>query len=118
MTEIEDTLKNGTPAEKKDVLYELRSNLTLKEKKLNISNRKSINAFAECILRAKLENKAFEPKNTFPDLIDKDSKEKTEVFASVIPTLLPLLVAFRTLNWTSIKSELQFSDILNLKQLA
>jgi len=31
---------------------------------------------------------------------------------------LPLLDAFRTLNWTSIKDELQFSNIINWKQLA
>jgi len=58
------------------------------EKNLNITNRKSINAFGECILRAKSKNKAFEPKNNFPSFTNKSSKEKTEVFASVIPTLL------------------------------
>ncbi|MFH1365913.1 MAG: recombinase family protein [Patescibacteria group bacterium] len=88
MTEIENTLKNGTQAEKKDVLFELRSNLTVSEKNLIVSNRKSINEFANCILRAKLENKSFEPKNNFPTLTGKSSKEKTEVFASVIPILL------------------------------
>lgn len=62
MTEIEDILKSGTPTEKKDVLFELRSNLTVREKNLNITNRKSINAFGDCILRAKSENKAFEPR--------------------------------------------------------
>ncbi|MFA6076596.1 MAG: recombinase family protein [Candidatus Paceibacterota bacterium] len=88
MTEIEDTLKNGTPAEKKELFYELRSNLTVSEKNLIVINRKSINAFAECILRAKSENRAFEPRNNFPSFTNKSSKEKTEVFASVIPTLL------------------------------
>lgn len=118
MTETEDTLKNGTLTEKRDLFYELRSNLTVSDKNLIVSNRKSINEFANCILRARSENPAFEPRNIFSTLLDKSSKEKPEVFASVIPILLPLLVAFRTLNWTSIKSELQFSDILNIKQLA
>jgi len=88
MTEIEDILKNGSTVEKKDVLFELRSNLTVREKNLNITNRKSINVFGECILRAKSENQAFEPKNNFPTFTNKSSNEKTEVFASVIPTLL------------------------------
>lgn len=88
MTEIEDTLKNGTLMEKKDLFYELRSNLTINEKNLIVSNRKSINEFANCILRARSENPAFEPKNIYSTLVNKNSKEKTEVFTSVIPILL------------------------------
>ena len=34
-----------------------------------------------------------------------------------LPTGLPLLDVFRTLNWSSIKSELQFSGILNAMPL-
>lgn len=89
MSEIEDILKNGISADKKEALYELRSNLTVKDKNLCVSNRKSINMFAECILRARSENNAFEPKNIFFTKETKGSKRKTEVFSSVIPTLLP-----------------------------
>jgi site-specific DNA recombinase len=88
MTEIEDILKNGTPSEKKDVLFELRSNLAIKEKNVSISNRKSINAFSNIILCAKKKNEAFEPKNSISTLITKGSKEKTEEFSSVYPILL------------------------------
>lgn len=80
MAEMEDILKNGTSADKKDALYELRSNLTVKGKNLSISNRKSINTFAEYILRARSENPSFEPKKI----------SKTQMQKYGFKTLLPM----------------------------
>ena len=73
--------------EKKDVLFELRSNLTVREKNLNITNRKSINAFGECILRAKSENEAFEPKKFIPSRVQKT--KYTSVFKVINNKLEP-----------------------------
>jgi type III restriction enzyme len=59
---------------KKKVFYELRTNLTIKDRNLIVCNKKSINVFAEYVLQAKLENPSFEPKNNISML---DKKEKT-----------------------------------------
>lgn len=75
MSEMEDILKNGTPADKKDALYELRSNLTVKGKNLIISNRKSIDTFGEYILRARSENPAFEPKKIGKSQLQKEKNK-------------------------------------------
>ena len=88
MTELEEILKNGTPTDKKNALYELRSNLTVSEKNLIVSNRKSINEFANCILRAKLKNRAFEPKKSFFILTNQGLKRFTRGFSSSFPILL------------------------------
>ena len=64
----------------------------------------------EGIKRAKAETPEFEPKNF---LAIQHSKEKTGMFLPVFSTMLPWLNTFRTLNWGIVKSELQFSGILN-----
>jgi hypothetical protein len=48
---------------------------------VQITNKKSIEIFKKYLLLARTENKAFEPKNS------EAYKDKTEVFASVCPTL-------------------------------
>lgn len=83
MAEIINTLENGSTQEKKEVLYDFGSNLIVKDKIVSVYNKKSIEKFSEFLEMAKSKNKAFEPKTSLA------TKEKTEVFASVIPTLLP-----------------------------
>ena len=83
MSEISLIIKNGTIEQKKDLLHTFGSNLTILEKKLTVINKKSIEVFKSCLLMARTENKTFEPENTLAN------KDKTEVFASVCPTLLP-----------------------------
>lgn len=82
MSEILDILKNGTIEDKKSVLYEFGSNLTLTGKKVSITNTKSIQKFVDALHKAKAINARFEPKNTLAGY------DKTEVFASVRTTLL------------------------------
>jgi hypothetical protein len=83
LSEVLLIIKNGTVEQKKDLLHAFGSNLTVSAKKLTVINKKSIEAFKNFLLRARSENKAFEPENSEAD------KDKTEVFASVCPTLLP-----------------------------
>ncbi len=83
MTEIIEILKNGTVEEKKNVFYTLRSNLTFRGKKVHILHKKWLSKFIEILESSKKKNRAFEPAKTRAD------KDKTEVFASVCPTLLP-----------------------------
>lgn len=82
MVEIADIFKNGGYEEKTDALSELGSNLTLKDKILNVRNKKLIEILENGLFEAREINKAFEPRNSEAD------KDKTEVFASVCPTLL------------------------------
>lgn len=82
MVEIADIFKNGGYEEKTDALSELGSNLTLKDKILNVRNKKLIEILENGLFEAREINKAFEPRNSEAD------KDKTEVFTSVCPTLL------------------------------
>ncbi|MBU4579678.1 hypothetical protein KKB43_01540, partial [Patescibacteria group bacterium] len=82
MTEVIDTIKTGTLEEKKNVFYTFRSNLKFSGKKVDVLHTKWVSKFIEVLNSAKELNRAFEPRKTLAD------KEKTEVFASVIPTLL------------------------------
>lgn len=88
---------------------ELDSNLTLKDKMLNVRNKKLIEILENGLFEAREINKAFEPRNSEAD------KDKTEVFASVCPTLLPLADKFRTADWIQFERELQFSGLLELQ---
>ncbi len=65
------------------MLSEIGSNLTLKEKKLNVYNTGMCGKIINGLLAAKRENPKFEPR------FSEANKDKTEVFASVCPTLLP-----------------------------
>ena len=82
MSEIVDIVEKGSPIQKKEVLSTFGSNLIVKDKIVSVYNKKSIEKFSEFLKIAKSENEAFEPKTSLA------TKEKTEVFASVIPTLL------------------------------
>ena len=79
---LDEIFKNGSIDEKKDALSEIGSNLILKDKKLSITNKKIYEAIMSGLLTAKMKNKKFEPENS------EANKDKTEVFASVCPTLL------------------------------
>lgn len=79
---VAKVFENGSPEEKQEILSETGSNLTLKEKKLNVSNAKLYAAIVRGLLTAKAENERFEPENC---LVDKD---ETDTFVSVRPTLL------------------------------
>lgn len=81
MSEISSLIQNGSVEQKKELLFALGSNLTVLDKKVSVINKKSIEAFKSFLILARAENKAFEPANTPAD------KDKTEVFASVCPTL-------------------------------
>jgi len=83
MSEVRSIIQTGTVEQKRDLLHAFGSNLTISVKKLTVTNKKSIEAFKSYLLLARAENKAFEPENSEAD------KDKTEVFASVCPNLLP-----------------------------
>lgn len=82
MSEIMNTLENGSRSERKSILMDFGSNLTLNNGIVSIFNAKEVEVFADCLKKARGENPRFEPKNSLAD------KEKTDVFTSVIPTLL------------------------------
>jgi len=76
--------------EKQEALSVLGSNITLKDKKLNVINAEIFSVIQKGLLEAKSKNRAFEPKKY------QANKGETEVFASVIPALLPRLHIYRT----------------------
>lgn len=82
MPRILDILQNGSKKDKKDVLLEFGSNLTFNAGKVSICNAKEIQMFVDGLNCLKSENPLFEPKTCLAD------KDKTEVFASVRPSLL------------------------------
>lgn len=100
--------------EKREALSILGSNLTLKDKKLSVTNNIYVEAIAKGLSEAREINPAFEPKNCEAD------KDKTEVFASVCPTLLEWRGAFRTFDWISIypNAEYHLNTINSLIALA
>ena len=79
---IAETFRNGEFEEKIEALSETCSNLTLKDKKLNITNENLFSIIINGLLEAKTKNIMFEPENCEAD------KDETEVFASVCPTML------------------------------
>ena len=83
MTDALAILENGSFEARRGLLTEIGSNLTLKGKKLDISLAKEVELFRTSLKQAVIINPQFEPKTTLAD------KDKTEVFASVCPTLLP-----------------------------
>ncbi len=74
--------ENGTTEAKKETLSEIGSNLTLKEKKLSVSNTNLYSLIIKTLLQAKTKNPRFEP-----DKIE-DLSSRNEVFADICPTLL------------------------------
>ena len=107
---IQEIINSDDFNEKRNLLAKLGSNLVWNEEKLNVYSRKSIEKLVEGIKCIKSEFPEFEPKKY---AMAQGEKEKTEPNDPVFSKMLPLLDTFRTLNWTSIKSELQFSGILD-----
>src|SRR3989344_4424418 len=83
LTEFVGIMKSDDVQAKREVLSRLGSNLVWDEKKLSILNVKWVNVLVDGLKEAKRINSEFEPKNSLAD------KDKTEVFASVRPSLLP-----------------------------
>ncbi len=79
---IRKTFKKGGFKEKTAALKEVCSNLKLNGKKVDFQEQKEFSIIMSGLLRAKEKNKAFEPTKY------EENKDKTEVFASVCPTLL------------------------------
>jgi len=79
---VAEIFENGTTEAKKEALSELGSNLTLKEKKLNVYNANLYSIIINGLLSAKAINAGFEPRKC------EVNKGKTEAFTSVCPTLL------------------------------
>jgi site-specific DNA recombinase len=79
---IDEIFKNGSPQEKKELMLEIGSNLTIKAKKLDVYNTGVYAKIINGLLTAKAENPSFEPEKS------SANKDKTEVFSSVCPTLL------------------------------
>lgn len=98
MSEVLLIIKNGTIEQKIDLLFAFGSNLTISDKKVTVTNKKSIEAFKKCLLLARAENKSFEPKTTLANACKiNTNNDKTEVFASVCPTLLRTVNSVRTI---------------------
>lgn len=79
---VENIFRKGDTETKKSAIFEIGSNLTLKEKKLNVSNVKIYAIIEKGLLAARVENPAFEPE------FCQANKDKTDTFVSVCPTLL------------------------------
>lgn len=79
---IEEVFKTGTVQEKKDTLSEIGSNLTLKDKKLNVYNTGMYKEIIDGLLTARTKNSRFEPEKI------QDTSSRNSVFADVCPTLL------------------------------
>ena len=93
---------------KRLVLSRLGSNLIWNEEKVSIINTKWVGVLINGLREAKRKNPQFETKNII------DTSDSNEDFALVRPNLLPLLDTFRTLNWTTIKQEFEFSMFFNI----
>lgn len=79
---LSKVFEGGSYREKQEVLAEIVSNLTLKEKKPSVYFKNEFAILMGGLKVAKEKNSAFEPAKSLAD------KDKTEVFASVRPTLL------------------------------
>lgn len=89
---IAEAIRTGGFDEKRDALNETCSNLTLQGKKLEFQGEELFSILMNGLFESKKINEAFEPAFWQP------TKGKTEVFASVCPTLLPLVDMFHHLN--------------------
>ncbi len=80
---VGEIFKNGTVKEKKETLAELASNLTLKDKKLNVTNAKIYEVIIKCLTQVKAENPSFEPK------FCQATQGQNGDFETLCPALLP-----------------------------
>lgn len=79
---IAEIFRNGKFEEKSEALSETNSNLTLKDKKLNITNDNLFSIIINGLLEEKAKNPQFEPRNI------TDTSEQNESFRSSYKTLL------------------------------
>ncbi len=79
---ISKVFENGTVLEKKEALTETGSNLTIKDKKVSVSNAKIYSAIIKGLLEAKAKNPRFEPDK----IVDLSSSNSD--FSPSITTLL------------------------------
>ncbi|MEI7720240.1 MAG: hypothetical protein WCI89_03475 [bacterium] len=87
---IDDIFRSGTVQEKKEMMLEIQSNLTISGKKLNVYNTGVYKKIIDGLLSAKAINSAFEPEKY------EASKGRNDVFDTVCPTLLRMLNDIRT----------------------
>lgn len=72
------------------MLSEIGSNLTIKDKKLNVINGKLVETITRFLLTSRKENPSFEPE------FYQSNKGETEAFAPVFSTLLRTIESIRT----------------------
>lgn len=91
---VSKVFESGTYEEKKEALSALGSNLTVKDKKLSITNKELLVVISKGLLEARAKNPTFEPRKF------GSGEDDPEAFASVRPTLLRTVEAVRT--WISV----------------
>ena len=106
--EMKNIIEHGTIKEKKEVMSRFRSNLIWNEENLNVSNVSWVNKYIKGRKRILSKYPSFEPRNNVAN------KGKNTDLTVLCPTLLQLAHKFRTQNWKKIKSDLQFSQILEM----
>lgn len=82
---ITTIIQQGTPIEKKELLGQLCSNLTLTDKIVSPVMFSEVQTFIDGLNRAKDKNPLFEPRNII------DTSSRNPVFTQVIPSLLRTL---------------------------
>lgn len=79
---IDEIFANGSTEEKKETLSEIGSNLTLKDKNINVSNNEIYSAIINGLLSVKAKNPLFEPENII------DTSSSNEDFMPIKNSLL------------------------------
>ena len=106
--QAKDKFTNGTLKKKREILSTLGSNLLLKDKILSIDIENCLFPMKKVSQEVSAIKERLEPLNTV------EKQGHFERLCSESPIVLRTVDAFRTANWTKIKSELQFSGILNI----
>ena len=79
---LSEVFTSGTYEQKQEALSALGSNLTIKDKKVNVYNKEIFKVLSNGLSAARAENDQFEPRFSEAD------KDETDTFVSVCPTLL------------------------------
>jgi hypothetical protein len=90
MSEILEVLESGSLTEKRDMLHEIRTNLTFSQKKVLIKHIKSVELLANCFNGIDPKIRAYEP------IKYGSTKEKNDHFKAAFPALLRRLDRVRT----------------------
>lgn len=106
--DIKEKFENGQESTKKQLLLNLGSNLTLINKIFTVQAENPILRIKKIASTSRAIYERFEPLET------PINKRELELVYSSSPMMLPLVDVFRTVDWGSVESELQFSGILNL----